>query len=130
MSTLSPANSNLLSRNVAALTALAVGFGACVVTAWMTGKREAWDTPLYLAVVMPAVTAFAGCAGWFRPQRAWLVAPSLLTGQFAALIATNPGGMNLWPLALGLLCVFHAPAFAVAMFGAWLRKRSTNVAQA
>jgi hypothetical protein len=106
------------------IAAFAVGAVAWIVLGKLTTHREAWDDVLYLIVVMPVVTIYAGFAGWMSPRRAWPVAPALAAGQFAALAVQNPGGMNLWPFTVAIFAVLHIPALLVAWLGARLRQRA------
>lgn len=106
------------------IAAFAVGAVAWIVLGKLTTHREAWDDALYLFTVMPAVTIYAGIAGWMSPRRALLVAPALAAGQFTALAVQNPGGMNLWPFTLAIFVVLHIPALLVAWLGARLRQRA------
>lgn len=93
-----------------ALAAL-LGFllwGAIAVAAGRTGRdgafylREAWDSPLYWQVGLPALAIALLTMGALWPRGAWRWATFAAAGQALAMIVFAPSGMGLglWPLAL------------------------------
>src|SRR5262245_57204584 len=90
-------HSELRFVNLPWVATLALGFAGWIALGALTHRREAWDGAWYFLALLPALSICAGIAGWLSPRRAWLVAPALAAGQFAALFVQNPGGGNLWP---------------------------------
>jgi hypothetical protein len=102
--------------------ALAIGLGAVawLLGAWLTGRREPWDTDAYWTGVYPACLLGGLVLAWCFPDRAWRWPFLAFFGQFvgATLHAGEVG--NLWPLALVWFGVLALPGVVLAP---WVARR-------
>jgi hypothetical protein len=101
-------------RDTGMLVASAV-FGTAIwlLLPVLTGRAEAWDAPLYWAIV--AGGSFV--LGLLVPFRAWRWGMALIAGQIGAILAqslSEPG--NLFPLGLALLVILGG----ICAFLSWL----------
>jgi len=105
------------------LLAVALGLTIWLLSPWVTGQREPWDSasPYYLGslFVAGALTGFLG------PRPFWLWPLGIWLGQLVVLLA-GPWG-PLLPLGIVFLLAFTLVALAGAAVGAALRRRSKGV---
>jgi hypothetical protein len=107
------------------IAGLLLWFGA---TAW-GGKREAWDSPLYLAAAIPLSIAIAGIAGALNPIRPWRWGALVMAGQALALLAQNVAAGevgSVLPLGLVAFAVLALPCIGAAYLGARFARRSAG----
>lgn len=121
MNSTSPPRSGPSPLWIATIAAV-LGAGAWVACDAATGRREAWDSPLYFAAVMPLLALASGILGFTAPGRAAVIALAMAAGQFAALFAMNGLG-SLFPIGIVLFLLFALPSAAAAWVGGRLRRR-------
>jgi hypothetical protein len=51
--------------------AVAVGVVVWVVVSEVSGRREAWDSPLYFSVGIPVLYVLTACLAYVEPDRSW-----------------------------------------------------------
>ena len=111
-------NSRFGPRDTSMLIASAVlGTSIWLLLPILTGRGEAWDAPLYWAIV--AGGSFV--LGLLVPFRAWRWGVALVAGQIGAILAQSlnePG--NLLPLGLVLLVILGAICAFLSWLGGWL----------
>src|SRR5262245_54261929 len=109
----------------AQLYSVALGAGAAVwlATAWLGGRAEAWDSPLYWSAAYPICLALAGVPGYLEPARPWRWALALMLVQPVVMILTTHGSFGLLPLGLILFGALALPPALSARVGAGLRRR-------
>ena len=101
----------------ASATTTGVGAATWVYTAWVGGRREAWDSELYFLFVIPAIALMAAVVAFFVPDRFWRWAMLPFAGQALVAFIQNPTA-NLLPIGLlvfalhGALCIIPAAAGA------------------
>lgn len=101
--------------------AAGAGIGAWVVVCVVSGEREAWDSPWYIVLGMPIVSAVAAGLGYLEPTRPWRWGLLPMMAQAVWMFATQGFG-NLWPLGIGFFLVLALPPIATAYLGALLRR--------
>jgi hypothetical protein len=92
-------------------------------TMGVSGRSEAWDSPLYWSVTYPLCLVLAGACGYFEPVRPWRFALTLMLVQPVVMILTSGGGLSLLPLGIIMFGILALPAILIARIGAWLRLR-------
>jgi hypothetical protein len=111
-------------RGIIALC-VATGVALELGVALTSGRREAWDSPIYWTIGLPAAMLAALLIGFAARRPGWrwtvLIAPS----QVLAMMVRSGEIGNLWPLTLVLSSVLSAPFLAAAFVGSRLR-RSTS----
>src|SRR5512137_2450821 len=86
--------------------ALLVGAGTWFGVAWASGRREAWDAPLFTSVGLPI--AYGAC---------------LVFGALSAsAVLGSGGGLTLWPLTLLLLGLMAGAGLIPTFVGVGLRR--------
>lgn len=100
----------------------ALGALAWIVLGALERRREAWDSPLYVTVILPlaAVVCFVAARRHTAAYGVWPIAFAL--GQFVGSLLVARGDLSLWPLSLVALAVFSAPSWIAAYVGARLRR--------
>lgn len=102
--------------------AIAGGALLWLATAALSGRTEAWDSPLYWAITYPLTVGLAGWLGYRAPERSWRWGLSAMLAQAIAL-AVTAADFGLLPLGLILFSVLALPAVGLARFTAGLRLR-------
>ena len=105
---------------VAALAGVALWIGASV----LSGRREAWDAPIYWSVAYPAALVLCALLGWLWPRKPWRWALALFLFQFVGMAIRNGELGGLWPLGLVLFAVLSVPGMLAAHAAAALRIRT------
>lgn len=94
-----------------------------VVTTVVSGRNEAWDSPLYWAVAYPLALASSFSLGYFAPERPWRWALTLMLVQPVVMVLMTGGGSML-PLGLALFAILALPGVWLARLGARRRVSS------
>lgn len=103
------------------VVAFAVGLGVCLAVSKISGRREAWDSPMYFTTGIPAMALVSFILSYLDPRPLhWAVA--MAVGQSLALVLSD-GSFSLWPLAMIAMLVCSFPQFAAGWVGAKLRAR-------
>lgn len=96
-----------------------VGAGTWFSIAAAGGRREAWDSDLYVSIALPLIGAVAAVLGFFVPHRAWRWAFVPFGAQALVAFIQNPTA-NLFPLGLVVFAFFGIPCLIPAYIGAKL----------
>jgi hypothetical protein len=103
--------------------AFALGVASWLALAAIARDREAWDSPLYFSVLLPAsvVIGFVGARAFGGPAWRWPLA--FFGGELATLLAIGfaRDSLSLWPLSIGFLLAFSLPCWLAAAIGTRLR---------
>lgn len=104
---------------------MALGSGAALWlgTVALSGRGEAWDSPLYWSIAYPLCIGLAGVLGYAEPSRPWRWALAVMLVQPVVMILTSGSSFGLLPLGLILFAILALPAIAGARIGAWVRLR-------
>ena len=112
---------NMSRRWVIIALALATGVALELGIHLVTGRREAWDHPLYWTVGLPCAGLAALAIGLMSRQTDWLWAFLIAPGQVMTMMLRSGEIGNLWPLTLVLSSILSAPFVAAAFVGSRLR---------
>lgn len=115
----------MLSFPVAAVLAALTGVLLEVVVELVTGRREAWDSPVFWTSGLPAAIIASFGIGLLAKGRAWLATLAVAPGQFAAMTIRAGEVGSLWPLGLALSAILSAP-FVAASFAGWKLRSMTR----
>lgn len=96
-----------------------------LVTMAISGRNEAWDSPLYWQAAYPLAIALAGLLGYLAPQQPWRWALTVMWVQPVVMVFTSGGSFGLLPLGLILFAILAVPPIIAAQLAARLRKRNT-----
>jgi len=102
--------------------ALASGALLWLGVAAVSGRREAWDSPLYWAVAYPVCIALAALFAYIAPQRPARWAFSVMLVQ-PIVMALGSSDFGLLPLGLMLFAILALPPFAAAKVAVSVRAR-------
>jgi hypothetical protein len=94
-----------------------------VVVAWMSGRREAWDSEWYFQAGIPAQCLVSAILGYLAPVRPWRWGAVPLGAQTLWMLASQGVG-NLFPLGLMMGAVLAVPPVLAARFGAFLSRKA------
>jgi hypothetical protein len=109
--------------------AVAVIAGALLwqATAMLSGRREAWDSPLYWMTAYPLGILVAAILAYLNPDRPWRWALALMWAQPVVMAITSRSGFGLLPLGLIMFGFLAIPPIAVAgIAGRLTRRRQTK----
>jgi hypothetical protein len=109
------------SARLATSAVFAFGTATWLALAALAREREAWDSPLYFAVV-PVLSIVVGVvAGWRCGGPGWRWPLAFFGGQLALLLAR--GDASLWPLSLAFLFALALPCWLAASLAVRVRER-------
>jgi len=89
----------------------------------MGSRREAWDSPSYWSIGLPALILAALVCGFFARRRQALVGYAPFLGQLLAMVA-RAGTDNLLPVGVIFMGIIGLSGVAAAFVGAFLGKRA------
>jgi hypothetical protein len=114
-----------MGRSVHHLYYLAAAGGALLWLGTMavSGRNEAWDSPLYWSIAYPLCLLLAGVFGYVEPVRPWRFALTLMLIQPVVMLLTAGGGLSLLPLGVIMFGILALPPIMIARISAWLRLR-------
>ena len=122
-------NSNVNKQAVMHVYVIALIGGAVLWlgTSIISGRGEAWDSPLYWYMAYPLAIALAGLLGYIAPQKPWRWALAIMLIQPVVMMMTASSSFSLLPLGLILFAVLALPAVVVARIGSYLRLRGKAI---
>lgn len=92
-------------------------------TAVVSGRSEAWDSPVYWLITYPLCLLLTGVLAYLEPVRPWRWALAVMLVQPIAMLLTSGSSLSLLPLGLVMFAILALPPIAVARVVAWLRLR-------
>lgn len=110
-----------LSGRAAALTGAIVGALGWIVISYISGRREAWDSEYYFAILLPGLAVLVAWLGFLSPRGAWRWAFVPFAAQALVALAMNPTG-GLLPLGLIVFAVFGIVCLVPAVVASWFRR--------
>jgi hypothetical protein len=113
----------MLNRRTTAL--LSAGTGVCLELGIhaLSGRREAWDSPLFWTLGLPTAALASAAIGYFARPGDWRWTALVVPGQVMAMIARSgelSGG--LWPLTVALSAILSAPFVLASFVGSRFRR--------
>jgi hypothetical protein len=113
----------MLRRRTVILLSVAIGVALELGIHALTGRREAWDSPLYWTAGMPIAGAMAVVIGLLARRADWLWSVLIVPGQVLTMMVRSAEISGLLPLTVGLSAVLSAPFVLAAFLGSRLRPR-------
>jgi len=110
------------------LIALALAGGAALWlgTMALSGRREAWDSPLYWSAAYPLCIGLAALLAYFAPERPARFAFAVMLVQPVVMLLTSGGDFSLLPLGLILFAILALPVWLGAAAGAALHRAAAR----
>ena len=112
----------MLERRAIVALCVATGVALEVGVALTTGRREAWDSPIYWTIGLPAGALAALLIGFAARRPAWLWTVVIAPSQVLTMMLRSGEIGGLWPLTLALSSILSAPFVAAAFIGSRLRR--------
>lgn len=100
------------------------GLAICLFITLTSGRKEAWDAPLYFTIGIPVMCLVIFAISYQFPQRAWRWALSMAIGQSVAMVLGG-GSASLWPLAIIAMTVVSLPQFIAARVASGIAQKRT-----
>jgi hypothetical protein len=101
-------------RTILALVAIATGVALELAVQMAGGRREAWDSPIYWTVGIPAAAVVAAVIGYVASGKEWLSTALIVPSQVFTMMVRSGELGSLWPLAVALSAILSAPFIAAA----------------
>jgi hypothetical protein len=86
-----------------------------------TGRREAWDSPVFWTTGLPIVIGVSFLIGLFSKRVGWLGTVAIAPSQVMTMMLRSGEIGNLWPLTVVVSTVLSAPFVAASFIGANVR---------
>ena len=87
----------------------------------VSGRREAWDSPIFWTAGLPIAALIAFAIGFVAAGGDWLWTAIIAPSQVLTMMVRNGEIGGLWPLTLVLSSILSAPFVAVAFVGSRFR---------
>ena len=100
------------------------GLAICLFITVTSGRKEAWDAPIYFTIGIPVMCLAIFAISYKFPQRAWRWALSMARGQSVAMVLGG-GSASLWPLAIIAMTVVSLPQFIAATVASGIAQKRT-----
>ncbi len=100
------------------------GLAVCLSITLVSGRKEAWDAPVYFSIGVPVMCVVIFAISYRFPRRTWRWALGMAVGQSVAIMMGG-GSASLWPLAIIAMTVVSLPQFVVAMIAGRIAKKRT-----
>jgi hypothetical protein len=113
----------LRTRTVICLT-LVTGVALELGIHALSGRREAWDSPLYWTLGLPAAGLTAVLIGYLAQRGSWLWAAAIVPSQVTTMMVRNGDISGLWPLMMILASILGIPFVVAAFIGSRFRPRA------
>lgn len=114
----------MLSRRTIVLLSVATGMALELGIHVASGRREAWDSPLYWTVGLPIAGIAAFTIGLLARRRDWLWTALIVPGQVFTMMLRSDEIGGLLPLTVALSAILSAPFVVVAFVGSRFRRAS------
>jgi hypothetical protein len=112
----------MLQRPAAIVLSVATGVALEMGVHLASGRREAWDSPVFWTVGLPAAALAALLIGFAARRPGWLWTVLIAPSQILTMMLRSGAIGNLWPLTLVLSAILSAPFVAAAFIGSRLRR--------
>ncbi len=112
-----------MTQQTALWLSLLIGILLELVVHAVSGRREAWDSPVFWIFGLPAALVASFVIGLRASGRAWLATLAVAPGQVATMMVRSGEIGNLWPLTLVLSAFLSAPFVAASFAGSKLGAR-------
>jgi hypothetical protein len=94
---------------------IAIGVGLELGIHALSGRREAWDSPLYWTLGLPAAGVASVVIGFLSRGGDWRWAVAIVPSQVMTMMVRSGEISGLWPLMLILSSILSTP-FVIASF--------------
>ena len=111
----------MLRRPAVIFVAVATGVLLEIGVFLVSGRREAWDSPVFWTAGLPIAALIALALGFAAAGRDWLWTAIIAPCQILTMMARSGEIGSLWPLTLVLSFILSAPFVAVAFVGSRFR---------
>lgn len=106
------------------------GAAVWVVCAAVSGKVEAWDSPLYWSLGVPLLYLLAAVLGYLAPDKPWRWSALAFGAQLVVMLVLSlfvGGGFGLLPLGVIVFAILALPGIGLAWMSAFFRRRFSGV---
>jgi hypothetical protein len=111
----------VLRRPAVIVTAAATGILLELGVFMVSGRREAWDSPVFWTAGLPIAALIALALGFAAAGSDWLWTAIVAPCQVLTMMVRSGDIGSLWPLTLVLSFILSAPFVAVAFVGSRFR---------
>ena len=119
----------MLTTPTTVLLSIVTGVALELLVHAISGRREAWDSPLYWTVGLPAAGLISAAIGYLSRGRDWLWSFLVVPSQVTTMMMRNGELGGLWPLAAALSAILSAPFVVAAFLGSSFRRREPQTPQ-
>jgi hypothetical protein len=119
----------MLRRPAVISTCAATGVLLEIGVFMVSGRREAWDSPVFWTAGLPIAALIAFAVGFLAAGSDWLWTAIIAPSQVLTMMARSGQMGNLWPLTLVLSSILSAPFIGVAFVGSRFRPAKYRAAQ-
>jgi hypothetical protein len=113
----------VINQRTTILLSIGVGVGLELGIHALSGRREAWDSPLFWTVGLPAAAIASAAIGFSSRGGDWRWAALVVPSQTMTMMVRSGELGGLWPLAVILSAILSAPFVLASFIGSRFRRR-------
>ena len=88
----------------------------------LSGRGEAWDSPQFWTIGLPAVLLVSAALGFLARRGDWLWTFAIVPAQVTTMMVRSGEIGSLWPLAAALSAILSTPFVAAAFIASCFRR--------
>jgi hypothetical protein len=111
----------MLSQRTTVLLSIGVGVSLELAIHALSGRREAWDSPLFWTLGLPAAAIASAAIGFFARGSDWRWTVVVVPSQTMTMMVRSGELGGLWPLAVILSAILSAPFVLASFLGSRFR---------
>jgi hypothetical protein len=92
----------------------------------LSGRREAWDSPEFWVIGLPAAIAVSAVVGYRSQSHDWIWTAAIVPSQVMTMMVRSGEVGGLWPLTVALSSILSAPFVIAAFIGSRFRPSPTR----
>jgi hypothetical protein len=113
----------MLNRRTTALLAAGIGVSLELGIHALSGRREAWDSPLFWTLGLPAAALASAAIGYFARPGDWRWTVVVVPSQTLTMMVRSGELGGLWPLTVILSAILSAPFVIASFLGSKCRQK-------
>jgi len=111
----------MLDRRGVIVTAALTGVALEIGIHTLSGRREAWDSPEFWVIGLPAALLISAVVGYRSRTNDWIWTALIVPSQVVTMMVRSGEVGGLWPLTVALSSILSLPFVIAAFIGSRFR---------
>jgi hypothetical protein len=111
----------MLDRRGVMIAAVVTGVALEIGIHLLSGRREAWDSPQFWVIGLPAAVLISAVVGYRSRSNDWIWTALIVPSQVTTMMVSHGDVGGLWPLTVAFSSIFSLPFVIAAFIGSRFR---------